>query len=133
MAIVRFDCYEVDFAAGQLRKRGARIRLREQPWQVLAMLLEHPGEVVTRDDLQSRLWPHDVIVDFERNLNTAIARLREALGDSADRPRFIETLPPPRLSVHCSSGVLPRDASSRPRTRAPVRELQCRAFPGRLL
>jgi TolB-like protein len=93
MAIVRFDCYEVDFAAGQLRKRGARIRLREQPWQILAMLLERPGEVVTREDLQSRLWPHDVIVDFERNLNTAIARLREALGDSADRPRFIETLP----------------------------------------
>ena len=92
MAVVRFDCYEVDFAAGQLRKRGTRIRLRDQPWQVLAMLLERPGQVVTREDLQSRLWPHDVIVDVESNLNTAIARLREALGDSADRPRFIETL-----------------------------------------
>ncbi|HEU4939892.1 MAG TPA: winged helix-turn-helix domain-containing protein [Vicinamibacterales bacterium] len=93
MALVRFDCYEVDVAAGQLRKHGRRVRLRDQPWQVLAMLLEHPGEVVAREDLQRRLWPHDVIVDFENNLNTAIGRLREALGDSADRPRFIETLP----------------------------------------
>ena len=93
MALVRFDCYEVDLAAGQLRKHGSRIRLRDQPWQVLAMLLEHPGHVVSREDLQRRLWPHDVIVDFENNLNTAIGRLREALGDSADHPRFIETLP----------------------------------------
>ena len=93
MALVRFDGYEVDLAAGQLRKHGRRIRLRDQPWQVLAMLLEHPGEVVSREDLQRRLWPHDVIVDFENNLNTAIGRLREALGDSADRARFIETLP----------------------------------------
>lgn len=93
MALLRFDCYEVDVAAGQLRKHGRRVRLRDQPWQVLAMLLEHPGQVVSREDLQRRLWPHDVIVDFENNLNTAIGRLREALGDSADRPRFIETLP----------------------------------------
>ncbi len=93
MALVRFDCYEVDLAAGQLRKHGSRVRLRDQPWQVLAMLLEHPGHVVSREDLQRRLWPHDVIVDFENNLNTAIGRLREALGDSADHPRFIETLP----------------------------------------
>ena len=93
MALVRFDCYEVDLAAGQLRKHGSRIRLRDQPWQVLAMLLEHPGHVVSREDLQRRLWPHDVIVDIENNLNTAIGRLREALGDSAEKPRFIETLP----------------------------------------
>ena len=92
MSLLRFDCYEVDVAAGQLRKHGRRVRLRDQPWQVLAMLLEHPGEVVSREDLQRRLWPHDVIVDFANNLNTAIGRLREALGDSADRPRFIETL-----------------------------------------
>jgi TolB-like protein len=90
---LRFDCYEVDVAAGQLRKHGRRVRLRDQPWQVLAMLLEHPGQVVSREDLQRRLWPHDVIVDFENNLNTAIGRLREALGDSANDPRFIETLP----------------------------------------
>ncbi len=93
MSIVRFDCFEVDLAAGELRKRGVRIRLRDQPWQVLAMLLERPGQVVTRDDLQRRLWPADVIVDVENNLNTAIGRIREALGDSAEHPRFIETLP----------------------------------------
>ena len=90
--IVRFDCYELDLAAGQLRKRGVRIRLRGQPIQVLAMLLEHPGQVVTREELHQRLWPRDVFVDFENNLNTAIGRLREALGDSAAHPRFIETL-----------------------------------------
>ena len=93
MALLRFDCYEVDVAAGQLRKHGRRVRLRDQPWQVLAMLLEHPGEVISREDLQRRLWSVDVIVDVENNLNTAIGRLREALGDSADHPRFIETLP----------------------------------------
>jgi TolB-like protein/tetratricopeptide (TPR) repeat protein len=93
MALLRFDCFEVDVAAGQLRKHGRRVRLRDQPWQVLATLLEHPGQVVAREDLQRRLWPNDVIVDFENNLNTAIGRLREALGDSAEHPRFIETLP----------------------------------------
>ena len=93
MALIRFDCYEVDLPAGQLRKHGRRLTLRDQPWQVLAMLLEHPGRVVSREELQRRLWPHDVIVDIENNLNTAIARVREALGDSAEHPRFVETLP----------------------------------------
>ena len=91
--IVRFGNFEVDLAAGQLHKRGVRIGLREQSFQVLALLLERPGEVVTREQLQHRLWPADVFVDFENNLNTAVARLREALGDSAEHPRFIETLP----------------------------------------
>ena len=90
---VRFDCFDVDVAAGQLFKRGLRVRLREKSFQVLASLVEHAGQVVTREDLQRRLWPADVFVDFENNLNTAIGRLREALGDSADHPRFIETLP----------------------------------------
>lgn len=89
----QFDCFEVDFASGELRKHGIRIHLREQPFQALALLLERPGEVVTREDLRWRLWPTDVFVDFENNLNNVIARLREALGDSAARPRFIETLP----------------------------------------
>ena len=92
-SIVRFGNFEVDLAAGQLHKRGARIGLRDQSFQVLALLLERPGEVVTREQLQHRLWPADVFVDFENNLNTAVARLREALGDSAEKPRFIETLP----------------------------------------
>ena len=91
--LVRFDCYEVDLRAGQLSKRGIRINLREQPFRVLVALLERPGEVVTRDDLRRQLWPKEVFVDFDNNLNTAIARLREALCDSADHPRFIETLP----------------------------------------
>jgi TolB-like protein len=91
--IVRFGDYEVDVPAGHLRKRGVRIKLRDQSFEVLAVLLEHAGEVVTREDLHRRLWPEHVFVDFDSNLNTAIARLRDALNDSADHPRFIETLP----------------------------------------
>jgi len=91
--VIRFGEFEVDLQAGRLFKRGVKVRLREQLFVVLSMLLEHAGEVVTREQLQRRLWPGDVIVDFELNLNTAVARLREALGDSAERPRFIETLP----------------------------------------
>jgi TolB-like protein len=90
---IRFDVYEVDLPAGQLYKRGVRIGLRDKSFQVLATLLEHPGEVVTREELHHRLWRNDVFVDFDNNLNTAIARLRDALGDSADHPRYIETLP----------------------------------------
>jgi len=91
--IIRFGDFEVDLAAGQLRRRGLRIGLRDKSFQILASLLEQPGEVVTREQLQHRLWPSDVFVDFENNLNTAVARLREVLGDSAERPRFVETLP----------------------------------------
>lgn len=90
---VHFDCFEVDLDSGQLYKRGVRVSLREKPFQVLASLLEHPGEVVTREELQRRLWRGDVFVDFDNNLNAAIARLRIALADSAEHPRFIETLP----------------------------------------
>jgi len=91
--MVRFDGYEVDVAAGQLYKHGVRISLREKSFRVLVSLLEHPGEVVTREALRRQLWPEEVFVDFDNNLNTAVARLREALCDSADHPRFIETLP----------------------------------------
>jgi TolB-like protein len=90
---VRFDGFDVDLASGQLRKCGIRIPLREQSFQVLASLLERPGQVVTREDLRRRLWSGEVVVDFDNNLNSAVARLREALGDSADRSRYIETLP----------------------------------------
>lgn len=90
---VHFDCFEVDLDSGQLYKRGVRVPLREKSFQVLASLLEHPGEVVTREELYRRLWQEEVFVDFDNNLNAAIARLREALSDSVDRPRFIETLP----------------------------------------
>jgi TolB-like protein/Flp pilus assembly protein TadD len=91
--IVRFDCFEVDLAAGLLRKRGSRVILRDQSFQVLASLLERPGQVVSRDELRRRLWRKEVFVDFDNSLNIAVARLRAVLGDSAEHPRFIETLP----------------------------------------
>jgi TolB-like protein len=91
--IARFGEFEADLRAGQLRKRGVKLKLGGQSFEILAVLLERAGEVVTREDLRLRLWPGNVFVDFENNLNTAMARLRETLGDSADHPRFIETLP----------------------------------------
>ena len=87
-----FGVFELDLRAGELRKHGLRIRLQEQPFQVLAMLLEHAGEVVTREELQKKLWPADTFVDFDHGLNKAINKLREALGDSAESPRFVETV-----------------------------------------
>ena len=89
---LRFGVFEVDLRAGELRKHGLQVRLQEQPFQVLVMLLEHPGEVVTRDELQKRLWAADTFVDFDHGLNKAINKIREALGDSAESPRFVETL-----------------------------------------
>ncbi len=90
---VRVGIFEVDLRTGELRKQGLKIKLQEQPFQTLAMLLKHPGEVVTREELRNKLWPSDTFVDFDNGLNKAINRLREVLGDSADRPRYIETLP----------------------------------------
>jgi Tol biopolymer transport system component/DNA-binding winged helix-turn-helix (wHTH) protein len=90
--IVRFGAFEADMQTGELRKDGAKLKFSGQPFQVLAILLERPGEVVTREELQKRLWP-DTFVDVERNLNTAVNKIREALGDSAESPRFVETVP----------------------------------------
>jgi len=90
---LRFGTYEFDLRSRELRKHGIRIKLQEQPCQILAILLEHRGEMVTRDELQRRLWPSDTFVDFDHSLNTAVMRLREALSDSSENPRFIETLP----------------------------------------
>jgi DNA-binding winged helix-turn-helix (wHTH) protein/tetratricopeptide (TPR) repeat protein len=92
-AILRFGVFEVDTRAGELRKQGVRIKLQEQPFHVLTVLLQRPGEVITREELRNQNWPADTFVDFDNSLNTAINKLREALGDSADNPRFIETLP----------------------------------------
>src|SRR6202035_5887508 len=89
---LRFGVFELDLQAGQLRKHGLRVRLQEQPFQVLVMLLEHPGAVVTREELQKKLWPADTFVDFDHGLNKAINKIREALGDSAESPRFVETV-----------------------------------------
>ena len=91
-AKVGFDAFVLDLCARELRKHGIRIKLQDQPFQILQILLEHPAEVVSRDELQRRLWPADTFVDFEHGLNNAIKRLREALGDSAETPRYIETL-----------------------------------------
>jgi len=89
---VRFGVFELDLSAGELRKNGAKLRLQGQPFQVLALLLERAGEVVTREELQQKLWPSDTFVDFDHSLNTAINKVREALGDSASSPRYVETL-----------------------------------------
>lgn len=88
----RFGQFEADLKAAELRKDGARLRLQLQPFQVLVALLERPREVVTRDELRQRLWPQDTFVDFDHGLNTAIAKVRDVLGDSAGNPRFVETI-----------------------------------------
>ena len=90
---VRFGAFEVDLRSGELRKQGTRIKIHDQPFRILAMLLEHSGEVVTREELRHKLWPAETYVDFDVGLNSAVKRLRDALGDSAERPRFVETLP----------------------------------------
>ena len=90
---VRFGSFEADLSSGELRKHGSRVKLQDQPFQVLAMLLERSGEVLTREELRQKLWPTDTFVDFDHGLNNAINRLRDALNDSAEAPRFIETLP----------------------------------------
>jgi cholera toxin transcriptional activator len=90
--LLRFSVFEVDVAAGELRKNGARIRLQEQPFQVLTALLLNPGQVVTRDELREKIWPVHTFVDFDHSLNTAVNKIRESLGDSASSPRFVETI-----------------------------------------
>src|SRR5437879_3472760 len=90
---VRFDPFEVDLHTHELWKYGTRIRLVGQPFEILALLLSKPGELVTRDELRSRLWPGDTFVDFNHGLNAAVNKLREAFSDSAESPRYIETLP----------------------------------------
>jgi DNA-binding winged helix-turn-helix (wHTH) protein/tetratricopeptide (TPR) repeat protein len=92
-SILRFGVFEVDVRAGEVRKQGVRIKLQEQPFHVLSVLLRRPGEIVTREELRAQLWQSDTFVDFDNGLNTSINKLREALGDSADSPRFVETLP----------------------------------------
>ncbi|HXH49107.1 MAG TPA: winged helix-turn-helix domain-containing protein, partial [Terriglobia bacterium] len=91
--VVRFDRFEVDLRSGELRQPGSKTRLQDQPLQILALLLEHAGQVVTREELEKRLWPDGVVVDFEHSINSAVKRLRKALDDDAEHPRYIETLP----------------------------------------
>ena len=86
--IIRFGVFELDIKAGELRRNGIKIRLQEQPLQVLVTLLEHPGQVVSREEFRTKLWPADTFVDFDHSLNAAIKRLRDALGESAERPHL---------------------------------------------
>src|SRR5438309_11010285 len=88
-----FGVFELDLRAAELRKRGVRIKLQEQPFQILCLLLEHSGQLVTREELREKLWPAHTFVDFDRSLNKAMTELRAALGDSADNPRYVETIP----------------------------------------
>src|SRR5689334_24645076 len=91
-AIFRFGSYEVDSRTGELRKNGMRIRCQEQPIQVLIALLERPGELLTREELRQRVWPQDTFVDFDHALNTAVKKIRAALNDEVDSPRYLETV-----------------------------------------
>lgn len=102
---MRFDSYELDVPVGELRRGGERIRLQRQPFEILAMMLERPGGLVTREELVQRLWPQGTFVDFEHSLNAAVRRLRVALGDDPDNPRYVETLPRRgyRFIAHCDS------------------------------
>lgn len=136
-ADIRFGTYEVDLQAAELRKDGVRLKLTGQPFQVLAILLERPGEVVTRGELQKRLWP-DSFVDFDHNLNSAINRIREVLHDSAESPQFVETLPrrgyrfiaPTEALSNGQAGteLRSRDAPQPAKKRVPLMPLALAAF-----
>src|SRR5947208_13930634 len=88
----KFDDFDADLRAAELRRKGTRLKLQLQPFQVLVALLERPKEVITREELRQRLWPQDTFVDFDHGLNTAMVKLRDVLGDSASKPKFIETI-----------------------------------------
>src|SRR5216684_7131125 len=107
-SLYRFGVFELEAHTGELRRNGIKLKLQDQPYQVLLKLLEHAGQTVTREQLRSALWPADTFVDFETGLNTTIKRLRETLGDSAENPTFIETVPRHgyRFLVPVDGGIL---------------------------
>src|SRR5579871_6893232 len=109
----RFDAFEVDLRSGEVRKHGIRLKLHGQPFQVLSLLLERPGDLVMREELRQKLWPGETFVDFDTGLNTAVKKLRDALCDSADQPRYIETLPRRgyRFIAQVQNHDLPADAA----------------------
>src|ERR1700688_3346429 len=112
-SVVRFATYQVSLQSGEVRKAGLRIRVQQQPMKLLQILLEHPGEVVTREELRSRVWPNESFGDFDQALNIAVGKLRSALEDSAENPRFIETLPKRGYRFIANVSVL--DADARPK------------------
>src|ERR1700721_1831344 len=112
-SVVRFGTYEVSLQSGEVRKAGLRIRVQQQPMKLLEILLEHPGEIVTREELRGRVWPNESFGDFDQALNIAIGKLRSALGDSAESPRFIETLPKRDYRFLEEESVVDTDARSK--------------------
>src|ERR1700676_1130892 len=111
--VVRFGTFEVSLQSGDVRKAGVRIRVQQQPLKLLEVLLERPGEVVAREELRSRVWPNESFGDFDQAVNIAIAKLRSALGDSAENPRYIETLP--KRGYRFIADVSFVDADARPK------------------
>lgn len=125
--IIRFGLFEVDLRAGELRKNGAKIRLQQQPFQILAILLQHPGDIVTREELSEQLWPTGTFVDFDHSLNAAIKRLRDALGESAENPIYIETLARRGYRFNAPVQSTPAEASVLPDSPAPSRNITSRS------
>ena len=119
---VRFGIFEVNLETGEVRRAGVKVHIQEQPFQGLAALLEKPGEIVTKEELQERIWKDDTFVDFDRSLATAINKVRQALGDSATRPRFIETVPK-RGYRFVGLGAAPHTADNDP-PQSPTRSLR---------
>jgi DNA-binding winged helix-turn-helix (wHTH) protein len=113
--IVRFGVFEVSFLSGEVRKAGVRVRVQQQPMKLLEILLERPGQLVTREDLRRRVWPNESFGDFDQAVNVAIAKLRNALGDSAEHPRYIETLPKRGYRFIAAVTVLGNGSSSSPK------------------
>src|SRR5438876_8346855 len=127
--VMRFGAFELDVQSGELRKHGLRTRLTPQSFQVLLLLLERRGEVVTREALRRKLWPADTFVDFDMGLSSAVKKLREALGDSAENPRFVETLP--RRGYRFIAGVDPGPVPPPGPAPAPASETAPAAPPPR--
>jgi TolB-like protein/DNA-binding winged helix-turn-helix (wHTH) protein/Tfp pilus assembly protein PilF len=117
-SVIRFGTYELSLQSGEVRRAGLRVRVQQQPMKLLEVLLEHPGEVVTREELRSRVWPNESFGDFDQALNIAIGKLRNALEDSAENPRFIETLP--KRGYRFIAEVSVRDAGARPKVQESV-------------
>src|SRR5580658_2660391 len=117
---IRFGPFEADSRSGELRKHGIKVRIGQQTFHILMMLLEHPGEVVLREDLRMKLWPHDTVVEFDHSINAAIQKLRGALGETAEQPKYIETLPRRGYRFMGSVEVVPTAAVAPPQTPTPV-------------
>src|SRR5712692_1021993 len=133
--IFRFGVYEANVDSGELRKGGVRLRVQQQPFTILEMLLERPGEVVTRDELRARIWPHEEFGDFDQAVNVAVAKLRTALSDSPENPRFIETIPRRgyRFIAPVHRNVTPAESAATPepkisRETRPATEIKNQTF-----